>query len=88
MNTVKELRVALPTDLIAMLDSAVETGEYASSSEIIHEALWNWKLKRKAESLEIDELRKLIQDGINSGPSVDAEHVFSRLREKYEPSAK
>jgi hypothetical protein len=31
---------------------------------------------------EIAELKRLIDEGIRSGPSVDAEVVFARLREK------
>ncbi len=30
-----------------------------------------------------EKLRQSIQEGINSGPSIDAELVFSRLRGKY-----
>ena len=32
---------------------------------------------------EIAELKRLIEEGANSGPSIDAEIVFSRLRAKY-----
>jgi antitoxin ParD1/3/4 len=33
--------------------------------------------------LEIDELRRLIQEGGESGPGFDADLVFARLRAKY-----
>ncbi|MBZ0256688.1 type II toxin-antitoxin system ParD family antitoxin [bacterium] len=80
---VEKISIALPPDMAASLREAVESGEYASSSEVVREALRDWKLKRKFESLELDELRRLIQDGINSGPSLDAENIFARLRKKY-----
>lgn len=83
MATVEKISIALPPDMVGVLRSAVASGEYASASEVIREALRDWKLKRKIESLEIDELRHLLQEGIESGPSIDAELVFSRLRSKY-----
>lgn len=83
MSTVEKISIALPSEMVILLRVAVESGEYASASEVIREALRGWKLKRKVETLELDELRRLIQEGIDSGPSVDAEMVFSRLRAKY-----
>ena len=83
MAGVEKISIALPPDMVATLRAAVESGDYASSSEVIREALRDWKLKRKVESLEIEELRRLVQEGIDSGPGIDGELVFSRLRNKY-----
>ncbi|MFM7371699.1 MAG: type II toxin-antitoxin system ParD family antitoxin, partial [Sphaerospermopsis kisseleviana] len=41
--------------------------EYASSSEIIREALRDWKYKRLLQSQNLDEIHRLWQEGINSG---------------------
>jgi antitoxin ParD1/3/4 len=83
MPTVEKLSIALPQEMADLLRKAVESGEYASSSEVVREALRAWKRKRDLETLELGELRRLIQEGINSGPSVDAARVFSRLGSKY-----
>jgi len=83
MATVEKISVALPSEMVALVCAAVESGEYSSASEVIREALRAWKLKRKVEALEFSELQRLVQEGISSSPSVDAELVFSRLREKY-----
>jgi antitoxin ParD1/3/4 len=83
MSTVEKISVALPKEMVALLRDAVDSGEYSSASEVVREALRAWKLRRKVETLELDELRRLVQEGIESGPSVDAELVFSRLRAKY-----
>ncbi|MCA2655966.1 type II toxin-antitoxin system ParD family antitoxin [Microcystis sp. M061S2] len=83
MSTVEKISVALPPEMIAVIRAAVDSGEYSSASEVIREALRGWKIKRKVEALELDELRRLVQEGIDSGPSIDAEIVFSRLREAY-----
>jgi len=34
-------------------------------------------------TLEIEELRRLVQEGIDRGPGVDAEEVFARLRARF-----
>ncbi len=83
MPTVEKLSIALPPDMVSMIKAAVASGEYASTSEIIREALRGWKFKRKLETLEHEELRQLIQDGIDSGPSSSAQVVFSKLRAKH-----
>jgi antitoxin ParD1/3/4 len=48
---------------------AVESGEYVSHSEIVREALRDWKLKRALQQQEVEELRRLWQEGLHSGPS-------------------
>jgi antitoxin ParD1/3/4 len=83
MATVEKISVALPPEMVTVLKVAVESGEYASVSEVIREALRAWKLKRKVELLEVEELRHLVREGIESGAGVDADLVFSRLRAKY-----
>ena len=83
MATVEKISVALPPEMVAVVRAAVDSGEYSSASEVIREALRAWKVKRKVEALELSELQRLVQEGISSGPSVDAELVLSRLREKY-----
>ncbi len=83
MPAVEKLSIALPAEMAASLREADEIGEYASASEVVRDALRVWKRKRKLETLELSELRRLIRQGMDSGPSVDAERVFSRFESKY-----
>jgi len=83
MPTVEKLSIALPPEMANLLREAVESGEYASASEVVRDALRSWKQKRKLETMELGELRRLLREGIESGPAVDAERVFSRLESKY-----
>ena len=87
MGKVEKISVGLPSDTIGAVREAVTSGEYASTSEVIREALRDWQLKRKLAHLEVDEMRRLIQDGADSGPGIDADAVFARLRAKYEAMA-
>jgi antitoxin ParD1/3/4 len=46
-------------------------------------ALRDWRLRRKIETLETEELRRLVREGIESGPGVDADAAFARLRTRF-----
>jgi antitoxin ParD1/3/4 len=67
MPNVEKISVALTPDMAALVRDAVKSGEYASSSEIIREALRDWKYKRLLQSQNLDEIHRLWQEGINSG---------------------
>jgi antitoxin ParD1/3/4 len=83
MANVEKLSVALTSDMVAELRAAVEGGDYGSVSEVVREALRDWRLRRKIEMLETDELRRLVREGINSGPGLDAGTEFARLRARF-----
>jgi antitoxin ParD1/3/4 len=67
MANVEKLSIALTPEMAAIVRQCVENGEYASSSEVIREALREWKIKRTARQREIEELRHLWQVGLSSG---------------------
>jgi antitoxin ParD1/3/4 len=83
MAGVKKLSVALTPELAAMLEAAVETGDYASTSEVIREALRDWKEKQLRRDAARAEIRRLWQEGLDSGPPEDGEAVMARLEAKY-----
>jgi antitoxin ParD1/3/4 len=83
MSNVQKVSVALTPEIVAMLKDAVDTGEYTSTSEVVREALRAWKMRRTEHEMEIAELRRLWNEGIDSGPSIKAQPVFRRLRYKY-----
>jgi len=64
MSGVEKLSVAVTSQQAAALRAAVEAGEYATTSEIIREALRDWQVKRDA-----GHLRRLWDEGKASGPS-------------------
>jgi antitoxin ParD1/3/4 len=68
MATVEKISIALTQDMAALVRQAVESGEYASSSEVIRDALRGWKMNRALQEHQIEELRRLWHEGINSGP--------------------
>ena len=67
MATVEKLSIALTPEIAQEVKMAVKSGEYASSSEVIREALRDWRRKRAMMDQELKELRGLWREGVESG---------------------
>ncbi|RJR45975.1 MAG: type II toxin-antitoxin system ParD family antitoxin [Deltaproteobacteria bacterium] len=61
----------------------IESGRYTSASEVIRDALRLLEEQEELREAQIKNLRERVQEGMNSGPGVPAEEVFSRLEAKY-----
>lgn len=68
MPHVEKMSIALTQEMAEMVRHAVETGEYASSSEVVREALRDWKHRRDFNQTSLEELRRLWTEGLHSGP--------------------
>ena len=90
MANVEKISIALPADMATLVRKAVETGDYASSSEVIREALREWKARRAARSEAVSELRRLWEEGIESGRSaaLDMADIKKRGRQRLQASKK
>lgn len=80
MSNVEKVSIALTPEMAAVVRQAVESGEYASSSEVVREALREWKLKRTLLQSDIDELRRLWAEGLESGRG--AMHSVSAIKQE------
>lgn len=80
MANVEKISVALTPELAALTREAVERGEYASASEVIREALREWKLRRTERDRALAELGRLWDEGLESGPGTEGAEAFSRIR--------
>lgn len=88
MGHVDKRSITLSQELATVVDDAVAAGEYASASEVIRDALRQWKERRDNFGYTIEELRVLVQEGIDSGLSEEDGPTFmKRLLTKYEALA-
>ena len=69
MADIQKVSVALTGEQLAALKAAVEAGEYATTSEIVREAIRDWQLKRELRQEDIRRLRQLWDEGKASGPA-------------------
>jgi antitoxin ParD1/3/4 len=67
MPEVQKISIALTAEQIGALKAAVETGEYATTSEIVREALRDWQFKRELRQEDLRRLRQLWDQGKASG---------------------
>jgi antitoxin ParD1/3/4 len=59
MSEIERMTVTMPAEMAAAVKSAVDTGDYASTSEVVRAALRDWKMKR---ALQIEGLAALKAD--------------------------
>lgn len=90
MANVEKVSVALTADMATMVKQAVESGEYASSSEVVREALRDWKTKRAFAQHQITELRHLVAQGLASGssPWLGADATLAEIQRRAEAKVK
>ena len=61
-------KITLPADMAAVVKSAVKGGDYASTSEVVREALRDWKTKRTLQLQELAALKAEIDKGLPISP--------------------
>jgi antitoxin ParD1/3/4 len=88
MPEIQKVSVALTAEQIAAIKAAVDTGEYATTSEIVREAIRDWQLKRQIRQEDIDRLHRLWDEGKASGPArpLDLESIKRRGRARAIPA--
>jgi len=64
MAEIERMTITLPSDMAAVVKGAVEGGDYASSSEVVREALRDWKAKRALQLQELTTLKADIDRGL------------------------
>lgn len=74
------LTISLSPEQLAKLGEAVESGAYASNSEIIQDALRLWEQREELRQLELTHLKNAYKEGLSSGEPVDGETAFARIR--------
>jgi antitoxin ParD1/3/4 len=67
MSAVHKVSIALTSEQIGVLKAAVDAGEYATTSEIVREAIRDWQFKRELRQEDIQRLRQMWDEGKASG---------------------
>jgi len=67
MADIQKVSLALTREQIDLLRTAVEAGEYTTASEVVHEALRDWQLKRQLRQENLKRLQELWDEGLASG---------------------
>jgi antitoxin ParD1/3/4 len=78
MPEVQKVSIALTGEQIGALKAAVETGEYATTSEIVREAIRDWQFKRELRQEDLKRLRQMWDQGKASGPATPTDFEDAR----------
>jgi antitoxin ParD1/3/4 len=83
-QAMRTLTISLSPQQVARLQNAVESGAYASNSEVIREALRLWEQREEIRSLELTRLKSAYEEGMASGPgrAIDAETLLDEIEAK------
>jgi antitoxin ParD1/3/4 len=78
MPDVQKVSIALTGEQIGALKAAIETGEYATTSEIVREAIRDWQFKRELRQQDLKRLRQLWDQGKASGATTPVDFEAAR----------
>ena len=79
------MNISLTPELEQFVQSKVDSGMYYSASEVIREGLRMLQEREMLKQIQIEELRREIQKGIEQadrGELVNGEEVFENIRAK------
>lgn len=66
-TSMKTLTISLSPQQIGRIQRAVETGAYASNSEVLRDALRLWEQREELRAFELEQLKTAYQEGMASG---------------------
>jgi antitoxin ParD1/3/4 len=80
----RPLTISLSPQQLARLSKAVESGAYASNSEVVRDALRLWEQREELRELEIARLKRAYEEGLASGEpeELSRDELLSRFRAK------
>ncbi len=86
MSGIEKVSVALTSELHEAVKKAVASGEYASASEVVREALREWNQRKPLREAEIERLRSAWQEGLASGAPepLDMDDIRRKAEKKLE----
>ncbi len=83
-TSMRTLTVSLTLKQAERMKDAVDSGDYASNSEIVRDALRLWEQREEVRAIELEHLRRAYADGKASGEgeSVDRHEFLRGLKQE------
>jgi len=83
MAEIERITITFPSDMAAVVRGAVDGGDYGSTSQVVGEALRDWKMKRALQLQELAALKADIDKGLDDlakgrVKDFDAERIIER----------
>ncbi|MBI5313708.1 MAG: type II toxin-antitoxin system ParD family antitoxin [Methylocystis sp.] len=80
----RTMTISLSQQQASRIKKAVDTGAYASNSEVLRDALRLWEQREDLRALELARLKKAYDAGLASGDAreISAEDLLKEFRKK------
>ena len=88
MADTKTITITLDASAAEALEASVTAGHHPSVEAAASSVIDEWWADRAMDLIGVEQIRRMVQAGADSGPSVDGEEVFARLIAKYQALAK
>jgi antitoxin ParD1/3/4 len=90
MPEIQKISIAVTSEQFNSIKTAVDAGEYATTSEVVREALREWQRQRVLRGEELNRLRALWQEGKASGSAseLDADQTLAEARRQLDQAAR
>jgi antitoxin ParD1/3/4 len=78
----RTMTISLSPQQAGRIEAAVETGDYASNSEVLRDALRLWEDREERRAVEIGRLKRAYDEGMASGEgrSVTTEQLLTEFK--------
>ncbi|HTE35430.1 MAG TPA: type II toxin-antitoxin system ParD family antitoxin [Reyranella sp.] len=60
----ERITITMPSEMASIVQAAVDSGDYATVSEVVREAVRDWRAKRVSQQQELRALKNDIQKGL------------------------
>lgn len=88
MAAVEKFSIALPTEIANIVREAVEAGGYSSQSEVVSDALREWKHRRDQRAQGTAGLNALWREAVaDNSEGIAPDPIFEELERKYDSMA-
>ena len=80
-NKAEKISITLPPDMLSSIKERVEAGHYASTSEVIREAMRLWQKQEEEHRERITSIRKRLKHSAKSGKPVPIDKAFGQIEQ-------
>lgn len=89
MDAAEKLSITLPPEMVRTIKAKVEAGTYASTSEVIREAVRIWQRQEEEHEQRLASIRARVKRSLaDSRPDVPLTEAFDRLARHHADTVK
>jgi len=81
MQNAEKISITMTPEMMQVIRASVASGEYASTSEAMRDAVRIWQRDRQEHAARLDTIRQRLKTSLkDTRPSIDGDEVQERLR--------